>query len=196
MILKCATCKAEKSEELFNRCGPNKHRNGRGYSCRDCSTAIIKEWRSKNRAYLNLQSRQYKKRNKEKIKVSSKLYRERNKEYIKERYKGYYKKTINRYKETSLLRNYGLTFEEFQTLLNKQNKLCAICNQPETAISNRSGKVRTLAVDHCHKTNKVRGLLCFICNSALGHFKDNIPLLESAIDYLKAHSKVDSDANT
>lgn len=53
---------------------------------------------------------------------------------------------------------------------------CAICGvRPD----------RSLALDHCHKTGKLRGLLCFSCNVALGHFKDDPKLLRKAIRYLK-----------
>lgn len=45
--------------------------------------------------------------------------------------------------------------------------------------------MQKLYIDHCHKTNQVRGLLCFSCNSALGHFKDNVESLKKAIKYLK-----------
>jgi len=41
-----------------------------------------------------------------------------------------------------------------------------------------------LAVDHCHNTNKVRELLCSACNILLGKAKDNISILQSAINYL------------
>ena len=44
---------------------------------------------------------------------------------------------------------------------------------------------RRLAVDHDHKTGKIRGLLCISCNVGLGHFQDDVELLRSAILYLQ-----------
>ena len=51
----------------------------------------------------------------------------------------------------------------------------------------RRDKVEPLYVDHCHKTNTLRDLLCHQCNSFLGHAKDNIEILQKAIDYLHKH---------
>ena len=69
---------------------------------------------------------------------------------------------------------YNLTPQEAIELLERQNKLCAICKeQPATDI------------DHDHATNKVRGYLCQQCNHGLGNFKDNKQYLQSAIGYLK-----------
>jgi len=80
--------------------------------------------------------------------------------------------------------NYGLSLEDYQSLLDKQGGLCAICKQTETSKSN-VGKPKNLAVDHCHTTGKVRGLLCHHCNTGIGKFMDKVDLLESAIKYLK-----------
>jgi len=65
----------------------------------------------------------------------------------------------------------------------KQNGKCAICKKPETRKT--GNKIRELSIDHCHKTGKVRGLLCDSCNNGLGRFKDSVKLLESALKYLK-----------
>jgi hypothetical protein len=72
------------------------------------------------------------------------------------------------------LMTYNLSDDEYKTLLEKQDGKCAIC-----------GLVKPLRVDHCHVAGKVRGLLCHGCNVSLGHFKDSIPILEAAIQYLK-----------
>lgn len=116
----------------------------------------------------------------------SKLWRQQN----PEKYIEGYKKRNSRLKgqkqnkNTYLQRNYGLNLEEFTDLLNKQNGKCWICGLNEITVDNKN-KPRTLCVDHCHKTGKVRGLLCNLCNRGLGYFKDNTNNLEKAIEYLK-----------
>jgi hypothetical protein len=73
---------------------------------------------------------------------------------------------------------------EYQALMAKQDGKCGICNI-EGGVNNRGGK---LAVDHCHNSGKIRGLLCHRCNTAIGLLKDNIESLNSAINYLKTNS--------
>ena len=74
---------------------------------------------------------------------------------------------------------YGISIEHYNMLLSSQKGQCAICGIAVCPTGKR------LAVDHCHTTNKVRGLLCQSCNTGLGKFKDNISNLEKAIKYLK-----------
>jgi len=85
--------------------------------------------------------------------------------------------------------NYGISPEEYKEKLKKQKNRCALCGNKETHKDGRSGKVRDLSVDHDHKTNKLRGLLCGNCNRGLGMFKDSIDLLLKAIKYLKKHKR-------
>jgi hypothetical protein len=86
----------------------------------------------------------------------------------------------DKYKNWELIRLFGITLEDYNRMLKEQNNVCYICNKPET-----SKRRKKLSVDHCHKTNKVRGLLCSNCNLGLGNFQDNIEFLEKAILYLK-----------
>jgi hypothetical protein len=79
---------------------------------------------------------------------------------------------------------YGITPEEYEVLLKKQKGVCAICKRPER-LKNRYRGICRLHIDHDHKTNKVRGLLCSTCNFALGGFNDNPTYLLNAINYLK-----------
>ncbi len=65
-----------------------------------------------------------------------------------------------------------------------QGGVCAICGLPETRVV--KGKLNRLAVDHDHTTGRVRGLLCFRCNTCLGRFEDNVELLRAAEAYLEA----------
>jgi hypothetical protein len=86
-------------------------------------------------------------------------------------------------KNSFLKRVYKVDLAWFKETLNKQQGVCAICKQPETR--KIRGQNVSLAVDHCHDTGLVRGLLCMDCNRGLGFFKHNHARLASAIDYLK-----------
>lgn len=80
---------------------------------------------------------------------------------------------------------FKVEIKEYEKLFKEQNGLCKICNLPETMKSANAYSIKRLAIDHCHKTKKIRGLLCHHCNVSLGAFKDSIELLEVAIQYLK-----------
>lgn len=100
------------------------------------------------------------------------------------------KSYANRYQERRMhekrKQNYGLTPEQYKALHDAQGGLCAICGQAETRIL--KGVKVDLSVDHDHATGDIRGLLCGRCNSALGHFGDNIKLMQSAIEYIRYHN--------
>lgn len=91
------------------------------------------------------------------------------------------------WKDTELRKNYGITLATYNAMLEKQGGVCAICKNPEASFEQRFQRTRNLAVDHCHTTNKVRGLLCTKCNRGIGCFGDDVGLLNSAIAYLKEH---------
>lgn len=86
-------------------------------------------------------------------------------------------------------RGYGITTRQYQDMLNDQDGACAICGLPETTIG-RGGRAAPLAIDHCHTTGKVRGLLCRKCNGGIGLLRDSIDLLTSATSYLKQYELV------
>lgn len=83
-----------------------------------------------------------------------------------------------------LKKKYGITMDEFDAMLEEQNGCCMICGRHHTTQENR------FCVDHCHTTGKIRGLLCYPCNSGLGHFKDDIDMMFKAIAYLNEHMTV------
>lgn len=85
----------------------------------------------------------------------------------------------------TLKHQYGITLEEYNKMLEKQQGVCAICGKAEKITDKRTGNVKRLAVDHCHKTNVIRGLLCLFCNTAIGKFKDNPELIEKAASYVR-----------
>lgn len=84
-------------------------------------------------------------------------------------------------------RKYGITVEQLTALIEAQEGLCAVCGKPlEEAATH---------VDHDHKTKKVRGALCFHCNTGLGQFGDNIELLLKAVAYLQRHANSTSPSS-
>lgn len=77
---------------------------------------------------------------------------------------------------------FGISEEDYEQLLVKQNGACAICE--ESAFSDMT---KRLSIDHCHTTGKVRGLLCGRCNRGLGLFKDSSGTMLRAVAYLESH---------
>lgn len=108
-------------------------------------------------------------------KKESKEWYEQNKDRKKELSKQY--KHIK--KDKDLQNTYGITLEEYNQMLVKQDCSCKICG-----ISKEKLK-RALCVDHCHTTGKVRGLLCDTCNRSLGLLKDSVDMLRRAVKYLE-----------
>ncbi len=91
------------------------------------------------------------------------------------------------YRNSDTTRRYGLTVKEVGAIADAQEHKCAICGNPEG--EQRNGLTRHLAIDHDHKTGKIRALLCQSCNTGLGKFKDDPELLAKAIAYLVKHAK-------
>ncbi len=89
-----------------------------------------------------------------------------------------YKNNKSKHRNGNLKRKFGISLDDYNTIFENQNKKCAICMK-----ENKSD--RMYSVDHCHKTQTLRGILCEECNKGLGLFYDSIENLESAIQYLK-----------
>lgn len=94
-----------------------------------------------------------------------------------------YKADPQRERGNSIKKNYGITLEDYQIMLDSQDGLCASCGNPEIAVVKRTGKVKPLAVDHCHTTRIVRGLLCSNFNQALGCLKDDPVRIRALLAY-------------
>jgi len=105
---------------------------------------------------------------------------DKNREYKKQKDKDYVKQRVKddpQYHSMRNLRQYGMTLDDYDEMLKKQNGGCAICG--------REPSKRRLHVDHCHETGFVRGLLCFRCNFGLSYFGEDEKMLKSAYEYLR-----------
>jgi len=89
----------------------------------------------------------------------------------------YYAKNKSRRAELNL-KKYGISLKEWDAMFMSQSGCCAICNKHQSNFKYR------LAVDHCHKTGKIRGLLCQNCNTAIGLLQDDPSLCVKAEKYL------------
>jgi hypothetical protein len=114
--------------------------------------------------------------------------------------RGYYRHNIDyrkkvlqakkEYYQRAKYRKYGLTPQDVEKMIQAQGNACAICKQ-----GSRGVYADFPVIDHCHVTNRVRGILCSGCNTALGLLKDNPDLLRSAIGYLERFLALPDPAN-
>lgn len=142
-----------------------------------------REWRKNNPEKTKEHSKRTRIKNRTKILARQKIWTEKNKERHKLDAKIWYEENKERTRSTQLQRHYGITLEEYNELLKKQNNCCAICGD--------SPRKKSFSVDHDHITGKVRGLLCRGCNVGIGNLKDDPELLEKAIKYIENYRKND-----
>lgn len=163
-MITCPKCGEEKPETQFYK---NRHISGHTKWCKACNNAAVRIWRKKNiegcRAYL----RRYYRANAEKIKAKGREDRAAN---------------PAKHKSARRKRTFGISEDDFQKMLSGQSGACQICRFVFVV---GAGRELIPHVDHCHKTGKVRGLLCTSCNKMLGFAKENLVSLERAIEYLK-----------
>jgi hypothetical protein len=97
----------------------------------------------------------------------------------------YIKKWPEKLQAGFLKSTYGLTWEQYMCMFEKQAGGCAICKSPISSHNTPDIMFPVAHVDHCHNTGKIRGLLCQACNKGIGHLKDNATLCRLAAEYLE-----------
>jgi hypothetical protein len=167
--------------------------------------AYRKEYRENNKEKIASYHREYRKKNPEKIaarnkayqqteaykknrRIYIKQYRAKNKENIVAQVSAHYYKNKKHKVAVARERIYGITPEDYDTMLKEQNHKCKICSIKFNNNYNQESKIdyaHSQHLDHCHTTKKVRGILCPFCNLGLGHFKNSPERITTAINYLK-----------
>jgi hypothetical protein len=131
----------------------------------------------KNKEKYNKRSLEHYHNNKQDYLDRAAQWRKNNPDKVNQLNKNWRDKNPDKVKGIKLKQRYGISFEEFNIMLENQNYSCAICF-----------KEADLVVDHNHSTAKVRALLCHQCNHGLGLFFESLTNLENAIRYLKEHN--------
>lgn len=163
----CSKCATEKSMNDFFKDSTKK--DGFCSNCKLCCSERSIKYRQKPEK-------------RKQARIRSRLWHKNNKEYAKKRKQLCYDATKQRVNK--LKKFYGLTQQNYDDLLKKQMSCCAICKTNKA-----TKKGGNFPVDHCHKTGKIRGLLCHLCNRGLGMFKDDLTLLQKAVEYITQTSE-------
>jgi len=119
-------------------------------------------------------------KNKDKEKAAREIYYAKNKKLILAKNKKYNKENPDKRKSAILKYEYGITLDQYNEMFKSQEGKCAICQRHQNELT------RTLCVDHDHKTNKVRALLCLTCNTDVSVVENR---LEEMTKYLNKHRK-------
>ena len=125
-------------------------------------------------------SQKWNEANRDKVHATQKRYRTNHRALVTERTRLWANTEIGMKscRNSQFKRKYGITLEQYEVMLVKQEDSCAICPRKN------GDDNRRLFIDHCHKTGKVRGLLCYRCNTGLASFRDDSNLLAKAVCYL------------
>lgn len=143
-------------------CGAEKYHNGKRWACRPCRNKKALEWQKVNKERANAKNRRWASKNK--------------------------LKKINLARISKVKQQYNLTEEQYALLIKEHDNKCAICGREERI--KLKGTLWSLSIDHCHKTGKIRGLLCAQCNVGIAKFDENIIFFQNAIKYLIKHQQI------
>lgn len=167
----CKKCNLEKELAYFYKDKGVKdgHRN----QCRICDIEKSSKWNKSNPDAHAEHERNHRDHNPDIVKENKARHTKNNPEAIKNTY---------------LKCTYGLSLEELNLLKALQDNKCAVCGKHETAI-HANGNIKSLSIDHCHETGKVRGLLCNNCNTAEGLLKGNSSIIRKLADYVDKHKQ-------
>ncbi len=178
----CTECGIAKVETDFSKYKAGKP--GLRSTCKACVSAYNKIRFPKDKERIKAYNKKHRNKYRERHTERARRYRENNRDKVTAYLKAYHYKNRHKARAYELLRKYNITIDEYAILSDKQGGLCAICKKPETR--KQKGVLLPLVVDHCHKANCIRGLLCSRCNVMIGMANDDTRCLLAGIDYLNS----------
>lgn len=161
----CGTCKNMLGHDSFYWRKRGAQAGQRMTTCKGCNVLKVKDWNKRNPVARKRTVFKYDEKHRERTREYSRRHREN--------------KTLEEKRAPHLKRSYGMTIADYNALLLKQGGKCALC----LAVSARPSGGH-LCVDHDHDTGRIRGLLCVLCNTAIGLLGDDPKRLLEAAKYL------------
>lgn len=181
----CSSCKQELSLESFNK--NKKSLDGHRGACRNCQLDYNRKRLNQTPRRIVKDGFKYCPECKQELSLNMFGLNVSNYDFVhgycKECMKQRYIKNKDIHRAYAIQQNFNLSWEQYTNLFNEQDGKCAICNKDIYLAA--TDKNKTAHVDHCHKTGKIRGLLCARCNHGLGVFEDDIEVLQGTINYLQ-----------
>ena len=161
----CTKCKIEKPLTDFYK--DMQKKDNRGSLCKACKNKVVKK---------------YQEENPQKVKESRHVHYLNNTEDSKRRTKEWREDNPEKYgaiiREGHLKRRYGISRSDWEEMFTFQKGCCKVCGKHQSELK------RTLSVDHCHSTGKVRALLCRQCNAALGFVNEDSFIVLKLMEYI------------
>lgn len=171
-----------KSKLISEFYGDKSKRDGLSSSCKECCAHRGKKWYRNNKEKANEHAKQWAQKNREASRQAKRRWKEKNPGYHQRWYEEHsgYSSQRRRHRE------YGLSPEDQEGLLQQQDYKCAICGRTDSGIPGKG-----FALDHNHQTGRPRGFLCVQCNVAIGMLGESPDLVEEwgrgAARYLRGH---------
>lgn len=161
---KCSKCYEIIESINFNKAA--HHKDGLKSECKKCEAKYHAELYRKN----------------DTIKLRNKAWQKANPDWRKTWQKNDIEKNPEKHRNRFLKRTWGITLEQYNNIFSDQGGKCGICKRHQSELK------QTLCVDHCHKTGKIRKLLCGPCNHAIGLLQENIKTAKSVVAYLQEYT--------
>jgi hypothetical protein len=174
----CRKCASPKPLSSFYR--DSRRSDGRQSNCKLCNHATRRAWARANPDKVREQKKRDYQTNRSSFQERARRWYERHREKVLQRTSDYARKHKSNARDCHLKRTYGISLAEHQSMREAQGHVCAVCKDPARMSPNKD-----FAVDHCHSTGRVRGLLCHRCNQGIGLLADNPDILRAAIAYLE-----------
>lgn len=162
---RCSRCKVEKKLDQFY--ARKNQRDGLDYYCIQCKGEIGLAYRKKNPHVGRENARRWRTNYPERAKATHRAWIEKNK-------RAYLFNAGQRHRK----HRYGVSRAEYDAMIIECHGTCEICGDATP----------DLVIDHCHESEKIRGMICRQCNAGIGHFNESLVVLRRAAEYLEKHN--------